>query len=232
MSNPTNSNNNSRSSSSDSKRSSNTNDRLLPPFFISHSGSDRVIVDSILRIFQHHNNFHRLGRPHRIMNRDELSRSQKPHWEQIKDAIQESDAVLLILTRGITQQKHTQNWVAFEVGVAAGCDPPKRVIAIRAEGVQIPIPYLDHYYSYSTPFPPAPHSRRRLTMQHEESQFNAIMYPMLSNVNYKPHFPQNHCPHCKLRYYHHSSGERPFKCPCCSNLTIRIDGGTSNGRSV
>jgi hypothetical protein len=66
-----------------------------------------------------------MARPYRIINSDELSRSQKPHWEQIKDAIQESDAILLILTGGIIRRQHTQNWVAFEVGVAAGCNPPK-----------------------------------------------------------------------------------------------------------
>jgi hypothetical protein len=34
------------------------------------------------------------------------------------------------------------------------------------------------------------------------------MHPMLSDANYKPGFSQNHCPHCKLCYYHHG-GEQP-----------------------
>jgi hypothetical protein len=200
------------------------NSSRLPPFFISHSGKDRELVNIILGIFQHHHRFSRMVRPYTIINGDELSRSQKPHWEQIKDAIHESDAVLLILSGGIIEQEHTQNWVAFEVGIAAGCNPPKPVIAIRAENVQIPIPYLNYYYPYSPPNP-APHWRES-DREKLEGMFKAIMYPLLSDANYKPGFPQNHCPHCKLRYYHHG-GEQPPRCPCCSNQTSRISGSRS-----
>jgi hypothetical protein len=206
-----------------SNRSGNNN--RLVPYFISHSGKDKVIVDIILEIFDHHKR-----RPYRIINRNDLSRSEKPHWEQIKDSIQKSDAVLLILTRGITQQEHTQNWVAFEVGVAAGCDPPKRVIAIKGEDVEIPIPYVEHYYSYSSTFPaPQWEESGRDTW---ENQFKMTIYPMLSNVNYKPKSLENHCPHCKLRYYHHGPKrpDRPFKCPCCSNQTFRIGRRSSSNR--
>ena len=192
--------------SGSSSTGNNNHDNKLLPFFIPHSGRDREVVDIILRIFDHHNRFSKMGRPYKIINGDGLSRSQKPHWAQIKDAIQESDAVLLILSGGIIEQEHTQNWVAFEVGVAAGCNPPKPVIAIRSENVQIPIPYLNHYYPYS-PSNPAPHWRES-DRENLEGRFKVIMHPMLSDANYKPGFPQNHCPHCKLCYYHHG-GEQP-----------------------
>lgn len=81
------------------------------------------VVDTILEVFEFHNRFHRRRTP-TVMNRDELARHQEPNWLQIRRAIQESAAVLLIITQGITQRMHTQNWVAFEVGIAAGHNPP------------------------------------------------------------------------------------------------------------
>ena len=191
--------------------SSTRNDKLLP-YFISHSGKDIELVEKVLTVFEHHKR-----RPYKIINKDELSRSPDPHWLQIKSWIQKSDAVFLILSQGITGQEHTQNWVAFEVGVAAGCNPPKPVIAIKAEDVVIPIPYLTHYYSYSPTFP-APQWRASGT-DLWQGQSKITMYPMLSNVNYKPQFPPTICSHCKLRYYYHGS-EDVFKCPCCSNETL------------
>jgi hypothetical protein len=199
-------------SSSDSRsRSNNRNDELLH-YFISHSGKDTVIRDSILKIFERHRR-----RPYKIMNKDDLSRSQEPNWLQIKQWIQKSDAVLLILSGGITRYEHTQNWVAFEVGVAAACDPPKPVIAIKGEEVDIPIPYLKHYYSYSSTVPA--HQWRESNRDTWGDKFQIVLHPMLSNVNYKPLFPETHCPRCKLSYYYHGP-ESVYRCPCCSNETL------------
>jgi hypothetical protein len=115
-----------------------------PPFFVSHSGADRDIVDIILGVFEFHNQHHRRRRHPIRVNRELLSQSTAPHWEQIRDLIHQSDGVFLILTQGILEQEHTQNWVAFEVGVAAGHNPSIPVIAVRGEGVTIPLPYLTH----------------------------------------------------------------------------------------
>lgn len=199
---------------------SNGDNNPLSPYFISHSGNDREIVNIILRIFRHHGR-----RPFTIMNMEELSLSQDAYWLQIKNRIQESDAVLLILSGGIIEREHTQNWVAFEVGVAAGCDKP--VIAIRGEDVNIPIPYLNHYYAYSPTFP-APYWKESES-QNWEGLFHARIYPMLSNANYRPPGLQNHCPHCKLCYFHHG-WEQPFRCPYCSRETSRIEGSSNSIR--
>jgi hypothetical protein len=63
---------------SSSSNNSSSGNNALPPFFISHSGRDIEIVNVILRIFEQYNEFYIPKRPHRIINRDELSRSQKP----------------------------------------------------------------------------------------------------------------------------------------------------------
>jgi hypothetical protein len=190
---------------------SNSNNELAS-YFISHSGKDIEIVEEVLTVFKHHGR-----RPYKIITEDELSRTPDPHWLYIKSWIQKSDAVFLILSGGITEQEHTQNWVAFEVGVAAGCNPPKPVIAIKGEDVVIPIPYLTHYYSYSPTVPASQWRASGTDLWHGQSKMG--MHPMLSDPNYKVPFLPTTCSHCKLRYYYHGS-EICYKCPCCSKITL------------
>jgi len=52
----------------------------------------------------------------------------------------------LILTRNLTKTEYTQNWVAFEVGVASTIDPTIPVIVFTEENVDFPVPYLTHYF--------------------------------------------------------------------------------------
>lgn len=67
----------------------------LPPYFVSHSGADRGIVDIIVRIFECDER-----RGPIIMTTEELSVHPEGHWWQIRNGTHESDAVLLILSRG------------------------------------------------------------------------------------------------------------------------------------
>jgi hypothetical protein len=201
----------------------NNDNHELPPFFVSHAGSDNEIRDIILEVFRHHNRWHRMRRrPPIVVDNEMLARSPDPYWEQIRNMIQrESDAVFLILTRGITEQEHTQNWVAFEIGIAAGHNPPIPVIAVSGEGVTIPIPYVNHYYSYSSTFSPRPgdqENRQRL-----ENRFFNVMNPMISDPhNYHPLPLFRQCTNCNLQYHHHSLGEQPLLCPCCSRETFHV----------
>jgi hypothetical protein len=191
---------------------SDKSDNEFSPYFISHSGRDRErIVKTILNVFRFDGR-----REPRIMDSDELLRNPQPHWLQIKHSILMSDAVFLILSGGIIRQEHTQNWVAFEVGVAAGCDPPKPVIVIKGEDVEMPIPYLNHYYSYS-PTSPAPHWNES-DKEERENRFTNLIRPILGNPNHKPTFPQTTCSHCRLCYYYHGY-EQVYRCPSCSNET-------------
>lgn len=101
----------------------------LPPFFISHSGKDKEVLAGVLEAFDFYNKT-QSSAPHNkrhyiIMNEDALKASQEPYWLQIKNQIERSDALILIISEGITAKEFTQNWVAFEVGVAAGCNPPE-----------------------------------------------------------------------------------------------------------
>ena len=132
----------------------------------------------------------------------------------------------MILTQGILEQEHTQNWVAFEVGVAGGHNPSIPVIAVRGEGVTIPIPYLTHYYSYSSTFSPVRPHHSTEERQRLEDEFLRVMHPMLDDPWHFRNPPlERLCPHCNLLYHHHNQGERPLLCPCCSQVTNPTGGG-------
>jgi hypothetical protein len=111
--------------------------------FISHSGKDREIVDAIV------GSFNDTGVQPILVEDTAWRKEQEPNWLWIKNQIVNSQALFVILIKGLVAQEHTQNWVAFEIGLAAGCDPPKPVCMIASEHVRFPVPYLNHYFPYS-----------------------------------------------------------------------------------
>lgn len=72
-----------------------------------------------------------------------------PSWQTIKNEIGASEAVFLLLGPNIRQSVHTQNWVAFEVGLA--CAFGKDVWVFEQDGayIEFPIPYLTDYMIYN-----------------------------------------------------------------------------------
>lgn len=93
--------------------------------------------------------------------RSELEKIEPPAWKTIKEQIEASRAVFLLVgeklveaqamsetskkTRG--KWKHTQNWIAYELGLACekGID-----VWVMCDGVKInfPVPYLNNYAIY------------------------------------------------------------------------------------
>jgi hypothetical protein len=86
---------------------------LASQIFISHSAKDNEISDFFIRKFDDTD-----VKPV-LMDYEKWSRNDRPNWMWIKDEIQKSSALFLILTKNIVKNEYTQNWVAFEIGVAA-----------------------------------------------------------------------------------------------------------------
>jgi hypothetical protein len=80
------------------------------------------------------------------MEYEKWSRNGNPNWRWIKDEIQKSRALFLILAKNIVKKEYTQNWVAFEIGVASTCNPPIPVFVFKEENIDFPVPYLNHYF--------------------------------------------------------------------------------------
>jgi hypothetical protein len=106
--------------------------------FISHSAKDKKVVEYFV------NKFADTGVKPVLMEYEKWSRESKPNWKWIKDEIQKSKILFLILTLNLVKTEYTQNWVAFEVGVASTNNLP--VFVFKEEKVDFPVPYLTHCF--------------------------------------------------------------------------------------
>ena len=112
--------------------------------FISHSKNDNKDDKGIVRYFV--NMFSDTDVKPVLMEYEELSREEKPNWMWIRDEILRSKALFLILTKNIVDKTHTQNWVAFEIGVASTRSPVIPVFLFQEQNVNFPVPYVSHYF--------------------------------------------------------------------------------------
>jgi len=78
--------------------------------FVSHSQYDKDIRSSFDTVFA------RTGVKSVCMEFERIN--QLPAWEPIRNEIKVSETVFLLLGPNIRSSIHTQNWVAFEVGLA------------------------------------------------------------------------------------------------------------------
>ena len=79
--------------------------------FISHSARYLQLVEWFRRRFDG------TGVEPRFMEYLSWRKREKPNWSWIKSEIEKSTALMLILSRNIVNREHTQNWVAYEIGV-------------------------------------------------------------------------------------------------------------------
>jgi hypothetical protein len=75
----------------------------------------------------------------------EFERIYPPAWQMIRDEIRGSEAVFLLLGPNIRGSIHTQNWVAFEVGLACAFARDVWVFEQQNANVEFPVPYLTDY---------------------------------------------------------------------------------------
>jgi hypothetical protein len=110
-----------------------------PQMFVSHSKKDtniRAFFDQA---------FARTGVKSECMEFEDM---QPPHWNEIDKQIQDSLATFLLLGPNVKNSDHTQNWIAFEVGLS--CAHGKRVWVFERmkSKINFPIPYVTDYMPY------------------------------------------------------------------------------------
>lgn len=69
-------------------------------------------------------------------------------WEEIRNDIQISHALFVVLSNNLAASPHTQNWVGWEVGVACAFNKRAWVFEELNRTVSFPIPYLTDYVPY------------------------------------------------------------------------------------
>jgi len=112
----------------------------FPQIFVSHSRYDEEIRKELSEVFA----VARGADPVYMEFEDFLP----PAWQKITNEIRSSEALFVLLGPNLSKTIHTQNWVAFEVGLACAFD--KEVWVFEQEGsyIEFPVPYLTDYMIY------------------------------------------------------------------------------------
>lgn len=108
--------------------------------FVSHSKYDREMVTSFDRVFA------RTGVRSVCMEFEKMS---SPEWRIIKDAVSSSIATFVLLGQNVNHSIYTQNWIAFEVGLACAMNKQIWVFEQKGSSVNFPIPYVTDYVLYN-----------------------------------------------------------------------------------
>jgi hypothetical protein len=161
-----------------------------------------------------------------FMEFEKWSRNYNPNWFWIKREIQKSKALFVVLTKNITRRTYTQNWVAFEIGVAASCKPPLPIFVFREEDIDFPVPYLTWYFD-------EPVSGLDYVKPQDFSEmlldFLLVLfkYQILAQVVFQSVFDSSQpnqeneysrkCTKCYLQFNYFGMNEK-IRCPCCNNL--------------
>ncbi|MEO9364281.1 MAG: hypothetical protein ABI348_10315, partial [Nitrososphaera sp.] len=136
------------------------------------------------------------------------------------------------------------NWIAFEIGIAAECNPPKPVFVLREENIDFPVPYLNYFFPYSLttiqriPFDWKDETKSRPSLNNEDQKLNVInaiylvihfliVKTLVTNSKNRKAVETSllpianiRCNYCKIGFFYLGI-ENKFKCPCCSNLIER-----------
>jgi hypothetical protein len=137
----------------------------------------------------------------------EFENMQSPEWQEIKNAVHNSEAVFLLLGPNVNRSIHTQNWIAFEVGLACAFNKRIWVFEQVCSNVPFPIPYLTDYMVYNL---------------EEISHFNygrSIIeaYRQPDTLFVKRNIPKGvlvNCPQCHSTFVMHTD-MKAFSCPSC-----------------
>jgi TIR domain len=183
--------------------------------FISHSNKD----DEIVAYFT--GKFDDKGIKPVLMEYEKWSREGRPNWMWIKDGIQKSKALFLILTKNLVKEAYTQNWIAFEIGVASTRIPEIPVVVFKEEKVDFPVPFLSHFFDES--FSRKGHLiRKDFSETLLEVESHVLIESFIDELVVNPSTGLDEdetieCSKCLLRF-HYWGKKDIFNCPCCSSI--------------
>lgn len=186
--------------------------------FVSHSSKDNDKIGFFNAFFRDTN-----IKPV-FMEFEQWSRDFKPNWQWIKKEIRRSKALFLILTEKIIEKNYTQNWIAYEIGVAANCSPSLPVFVFKEENVDFPVPYLTWYFDEPVTsleyLKPDDFSELFLDFLVVNIKY-LVLYDTIFETVFDPSRSDKNnewlqkCDNCYLYFNYFGASER-IHCPCCS----------------
>jgi len=113
--------------------------KKLLQIFVSHSRKDTKILDFFVKAFAS------TGVQWKCMEFEDM---QRPQSKEINKQVQNSAATFLLLGPNVKNSDHTQNWIAFEVGLSCAYNKRVWVFEQMDSKVDFPIPYVTDYMPY------------------------------------------------------------------------------------
>jgi hypothetical protein len=183
-----------------------------PSIFISHSADDMEIIRFFREAFDDTK-----VRPV-TMEYEKWSRGNQPNWEWIAREIRRSRALFVILTKSVVSKVQTQNWISFEIGVAAGTIPQRPVYVFKEEDIKFPVPYLNHYFPNR--LSPALQLEGNMALDLKiiaaREMNKGVLRQIIKNPRQEYDDHMFRCQTCKTVFRYWSMEDKSFFCPCCS----------------
>lgn len=177
--------------------------------FISHSRKDHELME-VFRSFFNGTDIKPI-----FMEYESWSRKDEADWQWIFRHVKVSNAVWVIVTKNIVDPENpqTQNWVAYEIGVASACKPPKPVCVFKEEPVNFPVPYLNHYLPKVVWDKEAQWLSAKDKRMWEKHRLK-VMQSMIKEPEDDTKTPKVRCKNCRIVFCYHGTAAQ-FTCPCC-----------------
>ncbi|WP_158676841.1 hypothetical protein [Pukyongia salina] len=206
--------------------------------FISHSSRDTESIDFFNKIFS-------TLKVSAIYEEYDQQEGRHISNQKIKDDIESSCALFVLLDEQIEDLKHTRDWIAWETGVAKGLN--KKVFVFEKTKdtgkLGIVIPHLDHFIvydpnnynwrNYLKPIIQSFDNTSTVTTVALSSAAGAALAEdkwtggliglgiglFLANGNKDKTFGESvQCFKCRLTYFIHVSPGQLFRCPSCNQM--------------
>ncbi|MCW4017079.1 MAG: zinc-ribbon domain-containing protein [Candidatus Bathyarchaeota archaeon] len=177
--------------------------------FVSHSKHDKDIVASFDKVFA------RTGVKSACMEFEDVS---APEWFKIKNTINESKAVFVLLGPNVRSSIYTQNWIAFEVGLACALGKGVWVFEqLNSKIVDFPIPYVTNYMVYNLEEQGHfEYVREIIEGLRDKAQ---VVWSAVDEVHHEvPKGTKVQCPHCHSKFSLHPRRLvflKSLNCPSC-----------------
>jgi len=144
----------------------------------------------------------------------EFEKMGSPEWQYIRNEVNTSEAVFLLLGPKVRSSIHTQNWIAFEVGLSCAFRKDVWVLEQAGANIKFPIPYLTDYLMYNL--------EDRTNFDYVRSVIEGYgrsepAMPLNADRRTKRKIPQGllvDCPSCHSKYNFHNIVKH-FHCPSC-----------------
>jgi len=192
--------------------------------FVSHTKKDAQFCDILDRVCA------RVGLK---AFRSEFEKIELPAWKTIKDAMDKSIAMFLLIGRELVKAQesrdpdwaYVQNWIAYEIGLACERGLDVWVVCDDVE-INFPVPYFNNYMPFS--FRDEPNfsvMRGWLEVYNEGGTFAVPIAKKFSRCPYKED--------CGLEFNLHVKLEpgSEIKCPACLRPIVYPKGFLHNGQT-